>query len=94
MALTLAELRAVERDKPGRAGRAGSAHATAAALARATGTSLGEARRAIVAGQALADQPEVAGAARSGQLEPPAPRTWSSAKQLRRPATNPGLSRS
>ncbi len=94
MALTLAELRAVERDKPGRAGRAGSAHATAAALAQATGTSLGEARRAIVAGQALADQPEVAGAARSGQLSRRRPGHGAAPGPARRPATNPGLSRS
>ena len=54
-------------DKPGLAGRAGSARAAAQALARSAGTSLGEARRAIAAGQAMADQPEVAAAARAGE---------------------------
>jgi hypothetical protein len=37
---------AVDRDRPGSAGRAGSAKAAALSLAQATGTSLGEARRA------------------------------------------------
>jgi hypothetical protein len=59
---------AVDRDRPGSAGRAGSAKAAALSLAQATGTSLGEARRAIEAGQAMADQPEVSSAARAGEL--------------------------
>ena len=59
---------AVDRDKAGPAGRAGSARAAAQALAQATGTSLGEARRAIEAGQAMGAQPEVAAAARAGEL--------------------------
>ena len=59
---------AVDRDRPGGAGRAGSAKAAALSLAKATGTSLGEARRAIEAGQAMADQPEVSSAARAGEL--------------------------
>jgi hypothetical protein len=59
---------AVRGDKPGLGGRAGSARAAAQALARSAGTSLGEARRAIEAGQAMADQPEVAAAARAGEL--------------------------
>ena len=59
---------AVPGNKPGLAGRAGSARAAAQALARSAGTSLGEARRAIAAGQAMADQPEVAAAARAGEL--------------------------
>ncbi|MGP8205911.1 MAG: hypothetical protein ACLQVK_07605, partial [Acidimicrobiales bacterium] len=58
---------AVPGNKPGLAGRAGSARAAAQALARSAGTSLGEARRAIAAGQAMADQPEVAAAARAGE---------------------------
>ncbi len=41
------------------------------ALASSAGTSLGEARRAIAAGQAMADQPEVAAAARAGELSAP-----------------------
>jgi hypothetical protein len=59
---------AVDRDKAGLAGRAGSARAAAQALAQAAGTSLGEARRAIEAGQAMGSQPEVAAAARAGEL--------------------------
>ena len=54
--------------KPGLAGRAGPARAAAGALAQATGASLSDARRAIEAGQALAAQPEVAAAARAGEL--------------------------
>ncbi len=52
----------------GGAGRAGSARAAAGALAQATGSSLGDARRAIEAGQALARLPEVGAAARAGEL--------------------------
>jgi hypothetical protein len=40
----------------------------AEALARASGTSLADARRAIEAGRAMASQPEVAAAARAGEL--------------------------
>jgi hypothetical protein len=40
----------------------------AEAVAKATGTSLGEARRAIEAGKAMADQPEVSAAAKAGEL--------------------------
>ncbi len=41
---------------------------TAQALAQASGTSLGEARRAIEAGKAMKDQPEVQAAAKAGEL--------------------------
>jgi hypothetical protein len=40
----------------------------AQAVAQASGTSLGEARRSIEAGKAMADQPEVEAAAKAGQL--------------------------
>ncbi len=40
----------------------------AEALAKASGTSMSEARRAIEAGKAMADQPEVAAAAKAGEL--------------------------
>ena len=55
----------------GKGGRAGSAQRAAQALAQASGTSLGDARRAIEAGQALAGLPEVAAAARAGELSRP-----------------------
>ena len=44
------------------------ARRVAEALARASGTSLTDARRAIEAGRAMASQPEVAAAARAGEL--------------------------
>jgi hypothetical protein len=68
MAATISSLVAARRaegavdrdgDKAGPAGRAGSARAAALPLARARGSSLGEARRAIEAGQAMGAQPEV-----------------------------------
>jgi hypothetical protein len=49
-------------------GRATAERQAAAALARASGTSMGEARRAIDAGKAMGCQPEVAAAARAGEL--------------------------
>jgi len=45
-----------------------SARQAAETLARATGTSMGQARRAIEAGQAMGSQPDVEAAARAGEL--------------------------
>lgn len=58
----------LEAGGSGQRGRAGSARAAAGALAQATGTTLGEARRALEAGQALSTLPELDAAARAGEL--------------------------
>ena len=58
----------VQGPTEGLGGRAGSARSAAQALAKAAGTSLGQARRAIEAGLAMAAQPELSAAARAGEL--------------------------
>lgn len=52
----------------GATGRGAVQRLAAEAVARASGTSLGEARRAIEAGRAMAQQPDVAAAGLSGEL--------------------------